>query len=104
VREVVFFVECRPDAVVVHPSRVQVSVDHLTHGAMHNKLYQSVRQLLQRQLTRAPDSKVQIRFLIHRDAERTFHRAYPVLEGLPVPKTQYHLLPDDDVARLVAGY
>jgi hypothetical protein len=103
-REVVFFVECRPDEVVVYPTRAQVSLDHLTHSPMHNKLYQTVRQLILRQQAHAPDAKVQIRFLIHRDAERTFHRAYPVLEGLPVPKAQYHLMPDDDVARIVAGY
>lgn len=107
--ELVIFVECRADVVVVHPTRTSVTTEHLTHTQAHNKLYQTVRQIISRRqaLAReanAPAVPVQVRFLIHRDAERTFHRAYPVLDGLQVPKTQYNLMPDDDVARLIASY
>ena len=43
----------------------------------------------------------QIRFLIHRDAERTFHLAYPILEDVKVDKTRYTLQYGDDISRLI---
>ena len=45
----------------------------------------------------------QIRFLVWPDALRSFHLAYPALEGLAVPKTRQNLQPEDDVFAIVAG-
>jgi hypothetical protein len=101
------FVECRRDVVVVYPGHRRVAIDALNHSPTYNPLFQTIRQQVERRQAQAgpgETARVHIRFLIHRDGERTFHLAYPVLEGLAVPKTRYSLQPEDDVSRIVTQY
>jgi hypothetical protein len=106
--DTVIYVECRPDTVVVYPARKQIGIDSLNHTAPHNPLTQTVNQIIARQkaLVRPgmPPARFHVRFLVHPGGELTYHRAYPALETVPVPKTRYNLMADDSVARIVAGY
>lgn len=101
--EVIVHVECHADYVVVHPSRRRVPVEALGHSDAHNPLYQQVRAGLARKPLGVEKPRRQIRFLVHPDGERTFHRAYPVLEGLSASKTRQAVQPGDDVMAIIAG-
>ena len=108
--EILIFVECREDLVVVYPSRKRVSVEALSHSPGHNPLLQAIRQQAARRMAAArpgdPAPRLHIRFLVHNrggNGLRTFHMAYPVVEDLKGEKTRYDLDPLDDVARIVAG-
>ena len=99
--ETVVFLECLSDGVVVHPSGKSFSIDSLNHSPSHNAMYQTVAAKLAKH-TGDPKRRT-IRFLIHRDGEKTFHLAYPVFNGLSVDKSSYNLQADDEVSRIVAG-
>jgi hypothetical protein len=104
----VIFIECDTEYVMVYPSRRRVPLEALNHSPLHNPLYKAVEEMLKRRLsTLRPGEQpphVQIRFLVHRDADRTMHLAYPALETLPVEKVRYNLQPEDDVARIIRSY
>jgi hypothetical protein len=106
--EYVVFIECRADYLVVYPSQRRIAIDALSHSRFHNPLYKMVEQMITRRLsTLRPGEKeprIQIRFLVHADGDRTLHLAYPVLEVLPVEKVRYNLQPEDDVARIISAY
>ena len=99
--ETTVYVECLSDGAVVYPSGKSISIDSLNHSRSHNALHQAVAAQLAKH-TGDPKRRT-LRFLIHRDGERTFHLAYPVFNGLDVTKTRYSLQSDDDVSRIVAG-
>jgi hypothetical protein len=107
-RDWTVFVECKGEMIIVHPTQTQISIEHLNHNPAHNRFYQFVRQTIAKRHARVQPgdkpTRVQVRFLIHRDGERVFHRAYPLLETLPVDTSRYNLLPDEDVNRIIAGY
>ncbi len=104
----VIFIECQTDYVVIYPSRKRVAIESLNHSQAYNPLYKTVEQMIMRRLsTLAPGDKrphIQVRFLVHRDGERTLHYAYPVLEAMPVEKVRYNLQPEDDVAKIIRSY
>jgi hypothetical protein len=105
--ESIVFIECKSDVVIVHPTRKQIAVESLNHSPAYNPLVQAVRQQMQRRqaLAKTGDPiKVQVRFLVHRDGERTLHLAYPALEVLKLSMTRYSLQSWDDVNRLVTEY
>jgi hypothetical protein len=102
------FIECHSEYVVIYPSRRRVSIDALSHSRFHNSLYKAVEQMIARRLsTLRPGEKeprIQVRFLVHPDGDRSLHLAYPVLETLPGEKVRYNLQPEDDVARIISAY
>jgi hypothetical protein len=104
----VVFIECCADRIVIYPSRKTVAIESLNHGQNYNPLYKTVEQMINRRLsTLRPGEKpphIQVRFLVHRDGDRTLHLAYPVLEGMPMEKVRYNLQPEDDVARIIRAY
>jgi hypothetical protein len=105
--EAMLYVECRADQVVFYPSRKVVTFDELTNTPPYNPLTQAVHQLILRQMNlrqpNGPAPRFHIRFLVQPEGLRTFHRAYPALDTISVPKSRYNLMPDDDVARIVTG-
>jgi hypothetical protein len=104
----VIFIECLAEYLVVYPSQRRVAIDALNHSRFHNPLYKQVEQMIARRLsTLRPGEqqpRIQIRFLVHSDGDRTLHLAYPVLEALPGEKVRYNLQPEDDVARIISAY
>jgi hypothetical protein len=72
-----------------------------------NALLQSIQQLIDRKQAsvRPGDApyRPEVRFLVHPDAGRTYHAAYPLLDLLAAPKTAQTLAPDDDVQAIIAG-
>src|SRR5262249_31385063 len=107
-RDWVLFVEGRPDAVVLYPSRRQFLAHPPTTPQGRADLLRAAQQLLERRqaAARAADAvfRPQVRFLVHPDGVRTFHLSYPVLDPLPTPKTRQELQPEDDIERITAGY
>lgn len=103
--EVTIFIECRRDQVVVYPGEKVLEADTIRQAPPQNPLYVAVYQEIMRRQAVVPRGekgpRYVIRFLLHRDGEATFHRAYPALESLPVTKSRYNLMPDDDVQRIV---
>jgi len=103
--EVTIFVECRRDQVVVYPGEKVMDAETIRQSPPQNPLYLAVYQEIMRRQAVVPRGekgpRYVIRFLLHRDGEATFHRAYPALETLPVTKSRYNLMPDDDVQRIV---
>jgi hypothetical protein len=104
----IIFIECLAERVVIYPSRRFVGIDSLNHSRSFNPLFKTVEQMIAKRLsTLLPGEKpphMQVRFLVHRDGERTLHLAYPVLEPLPIEKVRYSLQPEDDVARIISAY
>lgn len=104
-REFTLFLECKADRVVVHPSGQEFALAQLTRAPGGNPLLTHAVDQLQRQQPRAdaPPVRLQVRFLVHADGLRTYHLAFPCLEGLRVPTTAQPLRPEDKVAEIVAG-
>jgi hypothetical protein len=106
--EYIIFIECRAEYAVVYPSQRRVAIDALNHSRFHNPLYKTVEQMITRRISTLQsgekEPRIQIRFLVHPDGDRTMHLAYPVLEVLPGEKIRYNLQPEDDVARLISAY
>ncbi len=104
----VIFIECQADYVVIYPSRRRVPVEKLNHNQAYNPLYQTVQDMIKRRLsTLRPGEnppRIQVRFLVHSDGDRTLHYAYPVLDGVQAEKVRYILQPEDDVARIISAY
>jgi hypothetical protein len=105
-RDWIVFVECKTEGVVIYPTHLLVPVSALGRASGSNPLLQSVRQLIERKqaTVRRGDAafRPEVRFLVHPDAGRTYHLAYPMLDPLAAPKTAQTLAPEDDVATIVA--
>jgi hypothetical protein len=97
--ETTIFIECRSTGVVVHPTGQTIPLAALGESVASNALHRAVSA--QFASHKGNPARRQIRFLIHRDAERTFHAAYPVLDDIKVEKTRYTLQPGDDVSQLI---
>jgi hypothetical protein len=106
-RDWVIFVECRPDAVVLYPSRKTFALTDLARTQGPNPLLQAIQAMIDRRQSgvRPGDAmfRPQVRFLVRPDSLRTFHTAYPALDALAVPKTRQNLQPEDDAAAIAAG-
>jgi hypothetical protein len=105
-RDWVIFLECRPEGIVLYPSRLEFPLKVLPSGPDGNLLLKAVQQMIdRRQATVRPGElpyRPQVRFLVWPEALRTFHLAYPALDGLAVPKARQNLQPEDDVPTIVA--
>jgi hypothetical protein len=102
------FIECLADQALIYPSRRRVGIDSLNHSTGFNQLFKTVEQMIARRLsTLLPGEtppRIQVRFLVHSDGERTFHLAYPVLDALQIEKVRISLRPEDDVERIISAY
>jgi hypothetical protein len=107
-RDWIVFVECKKEGVVIYPTQLLVPVSALGRASGSNPLLQSVQQLIDRKqaTVRRGDAayRPEVRFLVHPDAGRTYHLAYPTLDALAAPKTAQTLAPEDDVAAIVAAH
>jgi hypothetical protein len=107
-RDWLLYVECKPEGVVIYPTRLLVPLSALSRTTGANPLLQSVQQLIDhKQATVRPGDapyRPEVRFLVHPDALRTYHLAYPTLDALAAPKSAQDLGPDDDVAAIVTGH
>lgn len=99
--------ECRAEEVVLYPARQEFPLRTLILGAEGNPLRKAIQTMIERRQASVRPGELpyrpQVRFLVGPDALRTFHLAYPALEGLAVPKTRQNLQPEDDVLAIVAG-
>lgn len=87
-------VECTSSQVRIRPSTVTIDVDNLYPGkAGADLLYLTVKRLIDQQTAklraRKNNETPQIKFMVDRDALRTYHLAYPILNNIPVIKTAY---------------
>ncbi len=102
------FIECFFDHLVIYPSRRQVGIDSLNHSPSYNPLLKAVEQMIDRRTsTLRPGEKpprMQVRFLVHADGERTLHLAGPALEPVAIEKVQVRLQPEDNVERIISAY
>ncbi len=107
-RDWLIYVECKPEGVVIYPTQLLVPATALAHPSGSNPLMQSIQQLIDRKQASVrpgdPPYRPEVRFLVHSDAGRTYHLAYPMLDGLAAPKTAQDLTPDDDVRAIVTGH
>jgi hypothetical protein len=107
-RDWIIFVECKKEGVVIYPAQLLIPVSALGRASGANPLLQSVQQLIDRKqaTVRSGDApyRPEVRFLVHPDAGRTYHLAYPTLDALAAPKTAQPLAPEDDVAVIVATH
>jgi hypothetical protein len=105
-RDWVLYVECKEEGVVIYPTRLLIPASALSRPSGSNPLLQSVQQLIDRKQatvrTGEAPYRPDVRFLVHPDAGRTYHLAYPTLDALAAPKTAQYLGPDDDVATIVS--
>lgn len=95
----ILFVECRENEVIIYPAAQRISLQELAPRTQSNPLYQAASQLAQRAGPPPPgeEPKVQIRFLVRPDGLRAFHHAYPLVEGLPIPKYRQNLHASTDI-------
>ena len=104
--EYTIYVECQSDLVVLYPSGRKFPVDKLSHTPQHNPLVQAIRMQMARREAAVKSGgqppRCNIRFLVHRDGEETYHMTYPRLDPLPATKTRQNLQPEDDVSLIVA--
>jgi hypothetical protein len=108
-RDWLIFLECKPDGVVVYPSQVLVPAAALnTKGGSSNALMEAVKQMIDRRQATVREGEApfrpEVRFLVRPEALKTYHLAYPALDGLAAPKTAQTLGPDDDAAAVIAGH
>ena len=107
-RDWIIYVECKPEGVVVYPTRTLVPLSALNRPAGSNPLPQTIQQLIDRKQATVRRGEMpyrpEVRFLVRPEAERTYHLAYPTLDGLAAPKTSQNLGPEDDVSAVVAGH
>ena len=107
-RDWIIYVECRPQGVVVYPTRTLVPLAALSRPTEGNPLPQMIQQMIDRKQATVRRGEMpyrpEVRFLVRPEAERTYHLAYPTLDGLAAPKTSQNLGPEDDVSAVVAGH
>lgn len=102
--EVVVYIECFADRVVVHPSRSTISLETLASAGSFNPLWHKVDAALSRRPAGAANPRKFIRFLVHEGGVPTFHRAVSALERLPAEKSQQAINSGDDVRAIIAGH
>jgi hypothetical protein len=104
-RDWVIFIECRPDRVILHPSRAEFPLTALTAPAATNELLAAVKKMIERRQALVGPGEVpyrpQVRFLVRPESLRTLYLAYPPFDALPVPKTRQNIAADDDVRTLL---
>jgi len=102
-RNSILFVECRADAVILYPLGLRLAVADLGTSAANSPLTRAVQQHLARRQAARPGEldRIEVRFLVHQDALRTYHWAYPLLAGLPVAQKRQNLDPEDDVRAIM---
>ncbi|HVS39438.1 MAG TPA: hypothetical protein VMS17_28025 [Gemmataceae bacterium] len=107
-RDWIIYVECKPEGVVIYPTQLLIPASALANPSVGNPLMQTIQQLISRkQATVRPGDapyRPEVRFLVHPDAGRAYHLAYPLLDGLAAPKTAQPLTPDDDVSAIVTRH
>ncbi len=107
-RDWIIYVECKPEGVVIYPTQLLVPLAALNRPSGSNPLPQTIQQLIDRKQATVRHGEMpyrpEVRFLVRPEAERTFHLAYPTLDGLAAPKTSQNLGPEDDVSAVVAGH
>ena len=101
-RDYIILLECRANAVVLHPFGNSFSAESLAADNGGGVLLQeAIRRLItRRQATVRPGEqpyRPQVRFLVRPDGLRSLYRAYPVLEGLHVPLTRQNLETDEEI-------
>jgi hypothetical protein len=98
----ILFVECRADGVILHPAGTRIAAADLGTNAS-SPLTRAVQQYLARRQAIRPGEpeRVEVRFLVRGDALRTYHRAYPLLAGLPVVQKRQNLDPADDIRAIM---
>jgi hypothetical protein len=103
-RDYIILLECRRDAVVLHPFGNSFSTESLTEKNGGATLLQEAigRLIARRQATVRPGEqpyRPQVRFLVRPDGLRSLHRAYPALESLQIPLTRQNLDADEEVSQ-----
>jgi hypothetical protein len=99
-REWIVYVECKLDGVTLHPTERDLSLKDIEVPPFANPLRSLVTGILQRQPEPQPGKsppQLRVRFVVHPEAGRTFHAAYPALQGLPVEMDRVTLQRGDDV-------
>jgi hypothetical protein len=101
-RDYVILVECRANAVVLHPFGTSFSAESLAPNNGGGALLQEAvgRLVARRQATVRPGEqpyRPQVRFLVRPDGLLSMHRAYPVLQGLHIPLSRQNLDADAEV-------
>lgn len=102
-RDYIIMLECRGDAVVLHPFGNSFSAESLAPTNGGGPLLQEAisRLIARRQATARPGEqpyRPQVRFLVRPGGLRSLHRVYPVLEGLHIPLTRQNVDADEEVA------
>lgn len=100
-RDWTIIVECKADAVVVHPGGQQVAASALPRRATDpNPLQQLVRRMIDRRQALVPAGeppyRPRLRFLVHPEGLRTYYQAYPALEGLRLPMERQNVEMNED--------
>lgn len=98
-REWLVYVECKADGATLHPTQRDVAAALVEKGHADNPLRALVAAMLQKQPEPQPGKapvRMRVRFVVHLDGGRTFHAAYPALQGLPVDMDVVHLRRGDD--------
>jgi hypothetical protein len=101
-RNSILFIECRADAVLVHPLNLRIALADLGTEAA-SPLTQAVQQHLARHQNLRPGEpdRVEVRFLVRPDGLRTYHQAYPLLGRLQVTQKRQNLDPADDIRAIM---
>jgi hypothetical protein len=106
-RDFYIYVECRPDSVVLYPSRQRFTLAELSRDPAHSPLPAAIQRMIdRRQAARRSDEPPyhpEVRFLVRPENLRTYYMVYPTLDALQIPKTSQNLDPDDDVDAITAG-
>ncbi|HLJ94208.1 MAG TPA: hypothetical protein VKU02_13555 [Gemmataceae bacterium] len=99
-RDWVISIECTAEGLVLLPSRQRIPTAQIARGENEsNPLLEAVQQMMaRRQATVRPGEppyRPMIRFRVLPDGLRSYHLAYPVLEGLQVPMTRENVDPEE---------
>jgi hypothetical protein len=89
--EWIIVVQCQPNGVTLSPSHLTIPRADLSTGKGGDMLLiRTVRGLIeQRRSAQRPEDppvKIVVRFQVDRNSLRTFHLAYPLLDGIDVEK------------------
>jgi hypothetical protein len=95
-RDWVIPIECLADGVVLRSTGHKFPLSTFAGIPQEqNALLLAVRQLIVRRQASVrpgdPPYRPQVRFLLHPDALRTYHLAYPALEALGIPLTRQNV-------------
>jgi hypothetical protein len=98
-RDWMIAIECRADALVLHPSGQRIATAELSRGDKSNNLLLEMVQriIVRRQATVRPGEppyRPMIRFRVRPEGLRSYYLAYPALEALHVPMSRENLDPE----------